>query len=175
MNTAYNPGERRGRPSGQLGAVLLSVAAALALDLVSMGATLDALRPDLTLLVLLYWSTRQHSPANVWTAWAIGLLRDVATLNPLGLHAGLYCLSAWVGMGLRKRLETMPLPGELLLVFLVLLSGSVLSWGVGLLIGGRPSPESHLASPLIGTLIWPVIRIMLDARRGRRSHAGKDD
>lgn len=152
-------------------AIVLSLLAAVVLDLVSLGSAVDPLRPDLALLVVFYWSTRGRSPVMIGSAWAIGLLRDIATLTPLGLNAGLYCLTAWVGVSLRKRLEAVPIPGELLLVLLVLLAGSILSWGVGLLLGGRPVPQTHLLAPLVGTLCWPLLHLLLrnaGTRRRRR-------
>lgn len=151
--------------------VLLSLALAVTLDLISFGSTLDILRPDLALLVVLYWSTRSRSPANIGTGWCIGLLRDVATLTPLGLNAGVYGLTAWIGIALSKRLETAPFSGQLLLVLLTLLAGSMLSWGVGLLIDGSPSPQTHLAGPLIGMLCWPLVGLLMRnlSMRRRRS------
>jgi len=166
--------DRRRPQSGQTVTVLLSLVAALLFDMVSFGATVDASRPDLALLVLLYWSTRPHSPANVATGWFFGLAHDVASLTPLGLDAGLYCLTAWVGLSLHKRLETLPVAGELLLVLLILLIRSLLSWGIGLLVGGQPSVESHLVSPLVGTLCWPLVRLALDASSRGGSRAGDD-
>ncbi len=166
--------ERRMYRQGSQGrAVLLSLALAVTFDLISFGSTVDLLRPDLALLVIFYWSTRSRSPVNIGTAWCIGLLRDIATLTPLGLDAGLYCLTAWVGVGLRKRLEAMPIPGELLLVLLVLLGGSMLSWGIGLLLGGRPSPQTHLVAPLIGTVCWPLLRLLMRGLATRRRRVSR--
>jgi len=164
---------RMGRNGAQGRAVLLSLVIAVTLDLISFGSSVDLLRPDLALLVVLYWSTRSRSPVNIGTAWCVGLLRDIATLTPLGLNAGLYCLTAWVGVGLRKRLEAMPIPGELLLVLLVLLGGSMLSWGVGLLLDGRPSPQTHLVAPLIGTVCWPLVRLLLRGLSARRRRGAR--
>ena len=166
--------ERRMSRQGSQGrAVLLSLALAVIFDLVSLGSTIDLLRPDLALLVVLYWSTRSRSPVNIGAAWCVGLLRDIATLTPLGMNAGLYCLTAWIGVGLRKRLEAMPIPGELLLVLLVLLGGSMLSWGLGLLLDGRPSPQSHLVAPLVGTVCWPLLRLLMKGLATRRRRVGR--
>lgn len=148
--------------------VLASCVVASVFDLISFGSVIDPLRPDLTLLVVLYWSTRSQSPAPIGGAWCFGLLRDIATLTPLGLHAGLYCLTAWIGVRLRKRFEALPIPGELLLVLLTLLGGSMLSWGAGLLLGGRPSPQTHLMAPLVGTLLWPLLRVLMRGLFARR-------
>lgn len=172
--SSRNVSERRRSPPGQTAGVLLSLAAALIFDMVSLGAVADSLRPDLALLVLVYWSTRPYSPANVATGWVVGLIRDVASLTPLGLDAGLYCLTAWVGLSLNKRMEALPIAGELLLVLLILLLGSLLSWGVGLLLGSQPSAESHLVAPLVGTLCWPLVRLAMDAIHRGAGHAADD-
>jgi len=170
------PIERRGiRQSALRRVAFLSYTGAFLFDLVSFGASADVFRPDLTLLVVLYWSTRSRSPMNVLTPWFIGLLRDIATLTPLGLHAGLYCLTAWAGAGLQKRFETIPLTGELVLVSLVLLAGSMLSWGMGILLNGTPSPGTHLIAPLIGTLSWPALRILLKMLSTRRRRSARFD
>lgn len=166
---------RSNRQVVQARGVLLSLALAITLDLISFGSSFDTVRPDLALLVVLYWSTRNRSPVNIGTAWFVGLLHDIATLTPLGLNAGLYCLTAWVGIGLRKRLEAMPIPGELLLVLLMLLGGSMLSWGVGLLLDGSPSPQTHLIGPLLGTLCWPLVLLLMRSLSTRRRRVGRYD
>ncbi|NBU58533.1 MAG: rod shape-determining protein MreD [Betaproteobacteria bacterium] len=175
MNFASVLERRNPRNARQTRAIALSLLLAVTLDLVSLGSTVDPLRPDLALLVVLYWSTRGRAPILISAAWGVGLLHDIATLTPLGLNAGLYCLTAWVGVSLRKRLEAMPIPGELLLVLLVLLAGSMLSWGVGLLLGGRPLAETHLLSPLVGTLCWPLVRLLLRNAGIRRRRASPPD
>jgi hypothetical protein len=91
-----------------------------------------------------------------------------------GLDAGLYCLTAWVGLSLRKRLEALPIAGELLLVLLILLLRSLLAWGIGSLVGVQPSAESHLAAPLVGAVCWPLVRLVLDASGPGRGRAGED-
>ena len=168
--------ERRSpRSAMQMRAIVFSLLVAIVLDLISLGSTIDPLRPDLALLVVLYWSTRSRSPVNIGTAWCVGLLRDIATLTPLGLNAGVYCLTAWVGVGLRKRLEGMPIPGELLLVLLMLLGGSLVAWGVGLLLGGAPVPQTHLLTPLVGMLCWPVVRLLMRNLTVRRRRLAAED
>jgi rod shape-determining protein MreD len=148
---------------------LLSFGVSVAIDLMSFGIVIDTFRPDLTLLVLLYWSTQPFSPANVGTGWVLGLLRDVASLTPLGLNAGLYSVTAWVGLNIRQRLESSSLAGEMVLVLLTLLAGSILSWGVSIQMGGRASPLTNLLSPVVGALCWPLVRVVLDAAAHDRS------
>lgn len=163
------PGERRGgRAAGR--PVTSSLVLAMLFDLIPLGGEIDSIRPDLTLLVCLFWSTRRHSPANVGAAWGLGLLRDIATLTPLGLGAGLYALTAWAGMLLRKRFDALPIPGELLLVLLILLSTSLLGWSVEWLVDGRPSPQTHLVTPLVGTLCWLPLRVLLARRELQRNN-----
>lgn len=161
--------ERRQRQARPFKALLLSFGISVAIDLMSFGSVIDTFRPDLTLLVLMYWSTRSYSPANVGTGWMLGLLRDVASLTPLGLNAGLYCITAWVGLSIRQRLERSPLSGEMLLVLLTLLAGSMLSWGVSTLLGGQASPLTQLLSPVVGAFCWPLVRVVLDAAARNRS------
>lgn len=175
MNRITLLDRRSHRQVAQTRSVILSLVGAITFDLISFGSGIDALRPDLALLVMFYWSTRARSPANIGTAWCIGLLRDIATLTPLGLNAALYCLTAWVGVGLRKRLEAMPIPGELLLVLLVLLGGSMLALGVGLALGANPLAQTHLIAPLIGTLCWPLVRAVLQNLPFRRRKIARDD
>ena len=166
---------RMHRSFGQTWAILLSLVLAALTDLISLGSSIDALRPDLALLVVFYWNVRQRYPTSIGTAWCFGLLRDIATLTPLGLNAGLYCITAWAGVRIRKRMDALSVRAELTVVLLVMLAGSMLSWCVGLLLGSRPLPETHLVGPLIGTLIWPAVRVTLGAlSMGHRRSARED-
>jgi len=161
MNTLSNPDRRGRRHGGSSLLVTLSVVVAFFIDLAPLPASLDLIRPDLTLLVLLFWSTRTYSPANVGTSWFAGLFKDIAMLTPLGLHAGVYCLGSWGGLMLRRRLEQLPLATEMVLVFVLLVLTFALQWSVGHLIDDRPLVEAELLSPLLGTLLWPLVRVLL--------------
>ena len=62
------------------------------------------LRPDFVLVVLLYWLLRAPSLCNVGTAWAAGLLVDLATGSLLGQHALSFTITAFAALSFQRRL-----------------------------------------------------------------------
>jgi cell shape-determining protein MreD len=49
----------------------------------------------------------------------------------------------------------------MVLVFVLLVLTFALQWSVGQLIDDRPLVEAELLSPLLGTLLWPLVRVLL--------------
>jgi len=152
-----------------------SLLVALLVDLVPITASIDLLRPDLCLLVLIYWSTRPRPPASVWSGWGLGLVKDVAMLLPTGLGAGLYCLCAYVGTHLRKTFDQMALHAQMLVVALLLFAVLGLRAAGQLWLGLRWGGPLELWSPLFGALLWPLLPLLLETRRDTPSRGLQGD
>lgn len=114
-------------------------------------------RPDFMLVVLLYWLLREPSLCNLGTAWAAGLLVDLATGSLLGQQALSFTITAFVALSYQRRL--------------VLFNGWQLAgYVLGLLIlervlklllklfAGSENPGWHYLWPVvIGLILWQIM------------------
>lgn len=149
--------------------IALSLAAALAANIVPLSGVAMALRPDFLALVLLYWCIQEPRQVGVGTSWAAGLVMDVADATLFGQHALAYAVLAFAAGYFRRRVLRFPLWQQAVQVALLLLlcAGLVL---VVRYVGGAALPQwTYVAPPLVGALLWPVLSVLLQApQRPRR-------
>jgi rod shape-determining protein MreD len=129
----------------------------------------DALltRPDLLLVMLVYWC--MHEPRSVGAASAFmgGLLMDVAESAVLGQNALSYSLAAYLAITLRLRVLRFSPWAQALHVLPVLLITQALQLLENFLVG-VPLPDwLFFSRSLIGTLAWPLISWLLELYRLR--------
>ena len=62
------------------------------------------LRPDLMVLLLVYWTIREPMLMGGWIAFCLGILADVADSSTLGIHALGYSLSYFLASHFRPRI-----------------------------------------------------------------------
>lgn len=67
--------------------LLLSLAAALLLDFIPFPPAIATWLPEWTALMTLYWALYRPQNIGIGAAFIIGLLFDIGTATPLGLHA----------------------------------------------------------------------------------------
>ena len=65
-------------------------------------------RPDLFALLVVFFSLRSAKRSALPLCWFIGLVRDVASSSPLGAHAALYLIAAFVIIHTRTETENRP-------------------------------------------------------------------
>ena len=128
----------------------------LLFNLLVLPDTLMALRVDLLLIVLIYWSLRTPEKVGVSIGWVVGLLMDVSSGGVLGLMALVYTLTAYICLMLHQQIRMLPMFQQTLLIGVLLLAGKVLGFGVLVLCGRLPMATYWL--PVIsGALVWPLL------------------
>jgi len=154
---------RRDRP----GVVVVTLVVAIVLTLVSLPPALDALRPYWVALVLIYWCLETQDLITLGTAFGIGLLLDLLTGSLLGLHALSLVILVYLVTRFRARLRFFPTWQQALSVFALLLNDRIiLLWIVSL--RGDPLPSlSFWLPPIVGTLLWLPVFLMIDRYRAR--------
>jgi rod shape-determining protein MreD len=116
------PGEQEFQlPASRL-FVGLSLFAALLLDWLPLSGAGLILRPDFVALVLLYWCVHRPLSVGIGTAWAMGVLTDVADASLFGQHALEYSVLAFGGILLHRRIQLLDLKQQTLQVFPVMLA-----------------------------------------------------
>ncbi len=144
----------------------LSFVVAFMLTALPMPTWASLWRPGWVVLALIYWCMAVPGRAGVVLGFVLGLLLDVLSGTLLGQHALALSLVAFVTLRFHRRVRVLPLWQQAISVFsLVFAYQLVVLWING--IQGMPvSPSAFWASPLVSTLLWPWVFIMLrDARR----------
>jgi len=118
-------------------------------------------RPDIPLLVLIYWSMALPDRIGIFTAVVLGIIVDALTSSLLGQHALAYALSIYVVLIMHRRLRLLPMWQQALTVLVILsIERLVAALILGVTDGLLPDLLFWL-SPLIGMFLWPWIFILL--------------
>lgn len=140
--------------------ILLSLAAALLLNLVPLGRATGM--PDWVALVLAFWSVREPLRVGMGSAFALGLLMDVASASVMGQHPLAYLLLSYAAGGLSRRILWFPL-GQQALHILPLLLGTQLVMVIARIAGGADFPGwGYFLGSFSGALLWfPLTYVLL--------------
>ena len=153
---------RRDRP----GTFVLTLAFAFALTLLYLPPALDAFRPYWVALVLVYWCLETQGMVTLGKAFAIGLLLDLLGGSLLGLHALSLVILVYLVTRFRARLRFFPPWQQALSVFALLLNDRIILLWI-IILRGDPMPSfGFWLPPIVGTLLWPWLFLLLDWIRG---------
>ena len=147
--------------------VMVSLLAALALNLSPWPNSAHWLVPDFALMVLLYWNIRAPRLAGVGTAFILGLIVDVSRGLHMGLNALAYCAAAFVVLMLQRRLENFDAPRQNLQLAPVLVGKEFLVLTLGLMFGHGDADWRWLAAGVTAALLWTPMAWLLDLLTGR--------
>jgi rod shape-determining protein MreD len=163
------------RRRDRAGVIIVTLVVAIVLTLVSLPPALDALRPYWVALVLIYWCLETQGLITLGIAFSIGLLLDLLTGSLLGLHALSLVILVYLVTRFRARLRFFPTWQQALSVFALLLNDRIiLLWIISL--RGDPLPSlGFWWPPIVGTLLWLPVFLLIDRFRGnmRRRSASR--
>lgn len=140
-----------------------SLFAALGLDVLqNMGLWgRAAWQPDFLALTLVFWIVHQPQRVGIGTAFIFGLLLDVHQGAMLGQHALAYTVLSFLAIAIHRRLLWFPVPSQAFQVLPLFVASHALELSVRLLAGGSFPGWLILLAPLIESLLWPVISVVL--------------
>ena len=140
---------------------------ALLLTALPMPESAASWRPAWVALVLVYWCMAAPERVGVVVGWVAGLLLDVMTGTLLGQHALGMSVLAYVTHHTHRRVRVLPLWRQGITVFVLLfLYQALVLWSNG--IRGLPvEAPAYWTSPLVSTLLWPWIFVVLRVVRRR--------
>jgi rod shape-determining protein MreD len=131
-------------------------------------------RPDLVLLVLIFWTVHEPRSIGQGMAFFMGLLMDVSDSMLLGQHGLAYVVAVFGAQTLRHRILGFPLPEQTLHVLGLALAASLSMLVLNLAIGADAPSGIFLVSPLLTALAWAPVNWILYSpavRRRRREMA----
>ncbi len=123
--------------------------------------------PDILALVLVFWSVHQPLRVGIGAAFVFGLCMDVHQAGLMGANALAYTVLSFFAIAMHRRLLWFSVPSQAVQVLPVFLAAHVISLSVKLLAGGSFPGMSMFLSPLIESLLWPIVSVLLLAPQRR--------
>jgi rod shape-determining protein MreD len=142
-----------------------SLLVAMLLNMLPVGR--QAWLPDLLALVLVFWAVHQPLRVGVVTAFAFGLAMDVHHTALLGQHALAYTILSYLAIMVHRRLLWFSVPSQAMQVLPLFAAAHAIELGLRMLAGDTFPGLSVLLAPVIESLLWPLISILLLAPQRR--------
>ena len=142
--------------------IAATVIVALVLAIVPLPGTFDAARPDLLLLLVIYWSLSSPRVAGLTFAWACGLAIDLLKGTTLGQHALAFLLVGFLAHKFQLRMRLFPIWQQTLTVLLLLALYQFLVFWIDGIIGQPVVTWMRWLPVLSGALLWPALVAILD-------------
>jgi len=131
-------------------------------------------RPDLVLVVLVFWAIHQPGSVGQGLAFALGLAMDVDDSMLLGQHALAYVIATYGAQVLRVRVLAFPILEQTLHVLGLFIGASTVVVLLNLLLGASLPGLAAMLSPALAALAWGPLTWILylpGLRRMRRESA----
>lgn len=142
-----------------------SLLLALAVTMLPLGRT--PWRPDLLALVLVFWSVHQPLRVGIGAAFFFGILVDVHQAALLGQHALAYTALSFFAITIHRRLLWFTVPSQAVQVLPLFFAAHAIELAIRMLAGGVFPGLTLLLAPVIESLLWPVVSIVLLAPQRR--------
>jgi rod shape-determining protein MreD len=130
--------------------------------LVNMGVVgRAACVPDFVALILLFWSVHQPRRIGIGSAFILGLIVDVHQGAVLGQHALSYSMLSFLALVIHRRLLWFTVPSQAFQVLPLFIACHAIELIARLVAGGTFPGWWLLLAPLLESLLWPVVSILL--------------
>jgi len=147
------------RPVFIWASLIAALALAMVQNMVLWGRA--AWLPDVVAVVLVFWAVHQPLRIGVGTAFLLGLVMDVHQGALLGQHALTYTALSFLAIGIHRRLLWFTLTSQMVQVLPLFVAAHVLALLVRIAAGDALPGWSMVLAPLLETLLWPVISVLL--------------
>ena len=149
--------------------ILGSLLAALGLNMLqNMGLFgRAAWTPDLLALVIVFWSIHQPQRVGIGVAFVFGIVIDVHQGALLGQHALAYTVLSFLAIAIHRRLLWFSVPSQAFQVFPLFVASHTIELVVRLIAGSAFPGFLLLLAPVLESLLWPAISVLLLAPQKR--------
>lgn len=117
--------------------------------------------PDFLALVLMFWSIHQPQRIGIGIAFVFGLFIDIHQGALLGQHALAYTVLSFLAIAIHRRLLWFGAPSQAFQIFPLFAASHAIEMLVRLLAGGAFPGFWILLAPLLESLLWPVVSVLL--------------
>jgi len=149
--------------------VAVTFLAAIAIEVMPLPEAVQAFRPPLPAMVLIYWCMALPDRVGVTTGWFMGLMVDLLTGTLLGQHALSLTIVAYLTQKFHQRLRLVPVWQQSLTILVLLVLHQLLALWISRIIGRPGVPWNFWMPSVLGMIIWPLVHTTLRGmRRGFR-------
>jgi rod shape-determining protein MreD len=117
--------------------------------------------PDILAVLLVFWSIHQPQRIGIGTAFFFGLFFDVHQGAMLGQHAFSYTVLSFLAIAIHRRLLWFPVPSQAFQVLPLFVASHAIELTVRMLAGGAFPGFLMVLAPIIESLLWPVVSVIL--------------
>ena len=154
-----------GQPDARF--IFLTLLIAYLIYLLPTSGSLMLLRPDLPLIVLLYWCVHKPRSVGYSVGFLFGLLVDIADASVLGQHALAYAVAIYLTLALRVRILKFGLWQQALHILPMLLASQVVLALSHLFLPAVFPGWGYFVTSLLGAVLWPPITLAIEYPRRR--------
>lgn len=158
------PGQQLLLPANPL-FIWLSLLLAMVINMLPLGRT--PWMPDLLAIVLVFWSVHQPLRVGIGAAFVFGIAMDVHQASLLGQHALAYTALSYFAITIHRRLLWFTVPSQAVQVLPLFAAAHAIELAIRMIAGGIFPGVSLLLAPVIESLLWPVVSVILLAPQRR--------
>ena len=147
--------------------VMISIIVALMLMILPLPDRLEPFRPDWVALTLIYWAMMLPRTWSVGSAWIVGIVLDVAQGTILGQHALALSVIVFVTVRFHLLMRVFPMQQLTATIFALLALYQFLLFWINGVAGIDVGLVHYWAPVIVGTILWPVVTILLSGIRLR--------
>ena len=153
------------KPAFIWGSLVLAFFLNLFLNMALLGRA--AWAPDLLAIVLIFWTVHQTNRVGIGAAFIFGLLMDVHQGSLMGQHALAYIILSYFAITIHRRMLWFVLPGQALQILPLFVLAHLVAWVLRLLAGGAAPGWDLVLAPVLQSLLWPLVSLLLFAPQHR--------
>jgi rod shape-determining protein MreD len=117
--------------------------------------------PDFLALALVFWTIHQPQRVGIGVAFVFGILIDVHQGAMLGQFALAYTVLSFLAIAIHRRLLWFSVPSQAFQVLPIFAASHVIELSTRMLAGGAFPGYLMMLSPVLESLLWPVISVIL--------------
>ncbi len=158
------PGQQLLLPANPL-FIWSSLLVAMVANMLPLGRV--AWMPDVLALVLVFWSVHQPLRVGMGAAFLFGIAMDVHQAALLGQHALAYTALSFFAITIHRRLLWFTVPSQAVQVLPLFAAAHAIELAIRMAAGGIWPGAHSLLAPVIESLLWPVVSVVLLAPQRR--------
>ncbi len=142
--------------------LIVIIIVAFLMNLIPLTGWAQRVRPDILLLVILYWGINSPQKVNFFVIFALGILSDVANGSIIGQTSLLYLVFVFIAVATHRRVRLFKPIGQMLYVFPALFLVKLGTLTVLFLVGVKFPGWSYFYPVASTVLFWPLLNSIIN-------------